>query len=116
MVEVFNQNLRSVHLAVVGRKNGFTPLISYSPYFFEYEASFLLKISSRTLRRYIREINETHVLSKHGKGLESFSQNGFRSYHDNLGFFNKETDPFKMPLIPKLYCYQLAFVKNILKV
>ena len=45
-------------------------LLNRTGYFFEYEASFLLKISSRTLRRYIREIKETCVLHRDGRGLE----------------------------------------------
>ena len=70
-------------------------LLNRNSYFFEYEASSLLNVSSRTLRRYINEINETCVLNRRGKGLEAFTQNRYKSYHVNLGFFNKENNPSK---------------------
>ena len=87
-------------------------LLNKNSYFFEYEASFLLKISSRTLRRYIREINETRILHRHGKGLESFNQNGYKSYHVYLDSYNKETDPFKDALNPKTILLPIGFCQK----
>lgn len=87
-------------------------LLNRSGYFFEYEVSFLLKVSSRTLRRYIREINETRVLSRHGKGLKSFKQNEYKSYHVNLSFYNKETDPLENALNPKAILLPIGFCQK----
>ena len=87
-------------------------LLNRNAYFFEYEASFLLKVSSRTLRRYIREINETCVLHRNGRGLESLTQNGYKSYHVNLGFFNKETDPFKDAINPQTVLLPIGFCQK----
>ena len=87
-------------------------LINRTGYFFEYEASFLLKVSDRTLRRYIREINETCVLHRSGRGLESFNQNGYKSYHVNLDFYNKETDPFNDALNPQTVLLPIGFCQK----
>ena len=87
-------------------------LLSRNGYFFEYEASFLLKVSSRTLRRYIREINKTCVLHRDGRGLEPFTQSGYKSYHVNLDFYNKETDPFEDALNPQTILLPIGFCQK----
>ena len=87
-------------------------LLNRTGYFFEYEASFLLKVSSRTLRRYIREINETCILHRNGRGLEPYNQNGYKSYHVNLDFYNKETDPFKDAINPQSVLLPIGFCQK----
>lgn len=87
-------------------------LINRTGYFFEYEASFLLKVSSRTLRRYIREISETCILHRNGSKLKTYSENGYKSYHVYLDSFNRETDPVDDALSPKLTLLPIGFCQK----
>lgn len=84
-------------------------LLSNNSYFFEYEADFILKISKRTLKRYIDEINATHVLGKHYSGLESINKNGYKSYHLSKDFFNEEDDPYETALNDNPILLSLGF-------
>lgn len=87
-------------------------LLNRTGYFFEYEASFLLKISSRTLRRYVREINQTCILHRNGKPLKTYVENGYKSYHVYLDEFNKEKDPFADALNPKPILLPIGFCQK----
>ena len=87
-------------------------LLNKSGYFFEYETSSFLKISNRTFERYIREINETYVLHRIGRGLESFNQNGHKSYHVNLDIYIKETDSFVNTPSPQTVLLPIGFCQK----
>ena len=87
-------------------------LLSIYGYFFEYEASFLLKVSNRTLRRYINEIEETCILYRGGGKLETLNENGYKSYHVSLCFFNNEKDPVKDALNPQTIILPIGFCQK----
>lgn len=87
-------------------------LISNAGYFFEYEAEFLLKISKRTIQRYVREINDTHVIGKHTKGLETINENGYKSYHVHKSFFIRNDDPIESANNPKSVLLPIGFMQK----
>lgn len=87
-------------------------LISNTGYFFEYEAEFLLKISKRTIQRYVKEINETHIIGKHVKGLETINENGYKSYHAHKDFFIRDEDPLESAKKPQSIILPIGFMQK----
>ncbi|MDO4941133.1 MAG: hypothetical protein Q4E33_05535 [Erysipelotrichaceae bacterium] len=87
-------------------------LISNTGYFFEYEAEFLLKISKRSIQRYVSEINETRVIGKHSKGLETVNENGYKSYHVHRDFFVRDEDPIEAANNPQSIILPIGFMQR----
>lgn len=87
-------------------------LLRKSGYFYEYEASFLIKVSNRTLRRYIHEINETCILHRDKEKLKIHTENGYKSYHVYSDFYNENSDPLEDLLYPNVALLPIGFCQK----
>lgn len=87
-------------------------LINKSGFFYEYEASSLLNVSNRTLRRYVDEISKTCILHRNGKKLTTYIKNGCKSYYAYLDVFCRKTKLAGDVLHTKSILLPIGFCQN----
>lgn len=87
-------------------------LVSNTGYFYEYEAYSILKISERTLYRYLEDIKETYILGLHSNGLQSFVYKGNKLYHYEPIFFRPRENPLEEAINPAVDILPIGFVQK----